>query len=177
MKKIFACKDEKITQKAFSQSLVISGVSILLCLVVLCSATYAWFTSETSSTSNKLSAGSFDVTITVSKVGDGGENVDAIEVESNNEGKYTYTFSPGTYSISLKLTDTSTVKGHCVVNIGNGEAQHTAASIGENTANIGNEDITNPFTFTITVAEITKVVLEPRWGVAAEPDIENGGIS
>ena len=175
MKNFFDCKDEKITEKAFSQSLIISVISILLCLVALCSMTYAWFTSETSSSSNTLISGSFDVTIAVSKVEDGvaTASTGALEPELNTEGKYTYKFQPGTYEITLKLTDTSTVKGHCVVTIGNGAEQHTDAIIGDNTANVDESTTkTDPFTFKITVTEVTTVTLEPRWGVVVNADID-----
>ena len=169
MKNFFDTKDEKITEKAFSQSLLISVLSILLCIVALCSITYAWFTGETSSGNNTLVSGSFDVDITVTLVGDGTtSNIDAV---SNNEGKYTYTLQPGTYEISLVLTKTSTVKGHCVVTIGNTAAHHTAAIIGTNIANVENEEITDPFKFKITLTEATTLVLEPRWGVVVNPDI------
>ena len=174
MKNIFTSNDEKISEKAFSQSIIISVVSILLCIVMLCSLTYAWFTSETSSSSNTLMSGTFDVTINVYKVIDGVATTSTIEAESNNEGKYSNTLEYGTYEISLKLTEESTVKGHCIVTIGNAVAQHTAAIIGTNTANAENAAITNPFTFRITVTETTKVILEPRWGVVVEPDIVNG---
>ncbi|MBO5315461.1 MAG: hypothetical protein J6B48_03410 [Clostridia bacterium] len=170
MKNFFDCKDEKITEKAFSQSLLISVLSILLCIVALCSITYAWFTGSTSSGNNTLVSGSFNVDITVTLVGDGTtRNIDAV---SDNEGKYTYTLQPGTYEISFMLTETSTVKGHCVVTIGNNAAQHTAAIIGTNTANVENEEITDPFKFKITLTEAMTVVLEPRWGVVVNADID-----
>lgn len=171
MKNFFDCKDEKITEKAFSQSLIISVVSILLCIVALSSVTYAWFTGETTSGSNTLMSGSFDVKITVSKLEDGVASANAIEAESNNEGKYTYKLLPGTYEISLALTEDSTVKGHCVVTIGN-DTQHTDAIIGANTANVENAAMTDPFKFKITVTAETTVFLEPRWGVVVNADID-----
>ena len=175
LKDFFDRKDEKITEKAFSQSLLISVISILLCIVSLCSMTYAWFTTETASSSNTLTSGSFDVTIAVSKVevGVAATGTDTIDPESNTEGKYTYKLQPGTYEISLTLTNESTVKGYCVVTIGNGAEQHTDAIIGDNTANVDkNTTKTDPFTFKITVTKETTLVLEPRWGVVVNADIE-----
>ena len=173
MKNFFDCKNEKITEKAFSQSLIISVISILLCLVALCSMTYAWFTGSTSSGNNTLVSGSFDVDISVFQVEGGVVSANAIEAIPNTEGKYTYELQPGTYEITLKLTDTSTVKGHCVVTIGNGAEQHTDAIIGNNTANVDESTTkTDPFTFKITVTEVTTVTLEPRWGVVVNADID-----
>ena len=173
MKNFFDAKDEKITEKAFSQGLIISVVSILLCLVALCSMTYAWFTSETTSSSNTLTSGSFDVDIKVFQVADGVTTANALEAETTAVGKYSYTLQSGTYEIALKLKDTSTVKGHCVVTIGNAEVKNTASIIGANTANVENATITDPFTFKITVTDTTKVSIEPRWGVVVNPDIRN----
>ena len=177
MKNFFDCKDEKITEKAFSQSLIISVVSILLCIVALCSVTYAWFTGETTSGSNTLMSGSFDVKITVSAVEDGVATASNEELteDPTQAGRYICTLNPGTYQISLKLTEGSTVKGHCIVTIGDSAPQHTAAIIGNNTANVGeNTTKTDPFTFTLTVTKKTTITLEPRWGVVVEPDIEHG---
>ena len=112
------------------------------------------------------------MTITVSNVDDGVATASAIEAESNTEGKYTYKLQPGTYEITLTLTNESTVKGHCVVTINGGEEQHTAAIIGTNTANVENKEITDPFKFKITITKETTVVLEPRWGVVVNADID-----
>ncbi len=43
------------------KSLILSGLSVLMCLVVLVGATWAWFTDSVSSSSNKLQAGVLDV--------------------------------------------------------------------------------------------------------------------
>ena len=177
MKNFFDCKEEKITDKAFSQSLIISVLSILLCIVVLCSITYAWFTSETSSSTNTLMSGSFDVTISVMKVNDGASTVSDVTVtpDPNKAGIYHCELdTPGKYTVSFKLTDQSTVKGHCVVMI-DSEIKHTGAIIGAGTQNPENSTINDPFTFTIEISRATTVTFEPRWGVVVDPDIEYEG--
>lgn len=177
MKNFFDSKDEKITEKAFSQSMIISVVSILLCIVMICSMTYAWFTNETSSNSNTLMSGSFGVTISVTKLNDGTATASDVAVTSdpNNIGKYICDLEVGTYTVTLNLTNESTVKGHCIVTVGNDTAKHTAAIVGEKMANDENGEQSDPFTFTITVTQPTTVTFEPRWGVVVDPDIENGG--
>ncbi len=177
MKNFFDSKDEKITEKAFSQSMIISVVSILLCIVMICSMTYAWFTNETSSNSNTLMSGSFDVTISITKLNDGTATASDVAVtpDPNNIGKYICDLEVGTYTVTLNLTNESTVKGHCIVTVGNDTAKHTAAIVGEKMANDENGEQSDPFTFTITVTQPTTVTFEPRWGVVVNPDIENGG--
>ncbi len=177
LKNFFDCKDEKITEKAFSQSLIISVIGILLCLVVLCSMTYAWFANETASNRNTLISGTFDVTISVAKVDNGALTASgvAVEPDPDNEGKYICNLGPGTYMVSLELTGESTVKGHCVVTLGKDTPKHTAAIVGANTVNAENEKVTETFTFTITVVQDTKVTFEPRWGTVEVPDIQHEG--
>ena len=176
MKKIFDCKDEKITEKAFSHHLLVSILSILLCIVALCSITYAWFTKETSSNHNNLTAGSFDVTISVLSHDSEGhvtENEMSLTKVSGKEGAWKCDLAPGTYTISLKLTNDATVKGHCKVQIGSGTVYHTDAIIGDQTANVDTSTPrTNPFTFTLTLTEASTLTLEPVWGVVVEPDIQ-----
>lgn len=198
MKNIFDSKDEKLTEKAFIQSVVISVVGILLCIVALCSATFCWFTGGTENHSNTLVSGSFDVTITVVKgnaIGDanGGQGTATTQAENEAEngtqaeqiavnedpaqaGVFVCNLpEAGTYTVTLKLKEGSTVKGHCVVTVGNDNAVHTAAIIGENTNNCEDETLTDPFMFTITVTAPTSVRFEPRWGVVVEPQIQQRG--
>ena len=194
MKHIFDSKDEKLTEKAFIQSVVISVVGILLCIVALCSATFCWFTGGTENNSNTLVSGSFDVTITVVKgnaLGDasGEQGTAAAQAETGAENgtqaeQIEVTADPaqagvficnlpeaGTYTVTLTLKEGSTVKGHCLVTVGKDTVKHTAAIIGDNTTNREGEENTNPFIFTVTVQEKTRVSFEPRWGVVVQPDI------
>ena len=164
MHKLFDAKDEKLTEKAFSQSLLVSVLSILLCIVALCSITYAWFVGETRSTDNTLLAGSFDLTISVTKNG----NEFPVIADADSDGVWICNLPEGgPYTVHLKLKEESSVKGHCIVKVGGGVAKKTAAI--DNTANAD-------FKFTIAVTEPTQVTFEPRWGVVVEPDIDHGDV-
>ena len=63
MKNFFETKEEKITEKAFTQSLFISIASILICIVMLCSITFAWFSEDVSNNTHKVEAGRFDIEV------------------------------------------------------------------------------------------------------------------
>ena len=169
MKNIIENKEEKITDKLFMRNALVSVLSILLCIVSLCSITYAWFTTESSSQGNTLAAGSFKVAISAVD-GDG----DAVTPDSVVGGKYTYTLGEGSYVVSLVPDASSTSKGHCIVKIGD-ETLNTAAIVGENVINAAPEDVTATFTFTVVIPETTTVSVESRWGVVVTPDIENLG--
>ena len=170
MKNFFDCKDEKITEKAFSQSLIISVISILLCIVMLCSLTYAWFTSETSSSSNTLKSGSFDLDVKIERIENDAVVEDVTGKITEQEGVWSGTLSQGKYRVTLTRSDGSTANGYCFVKIEDGEKQPTATI-----ANVNTEGVSAQFTFTVTAESDTAIELTPWWGIAKDPVIENGG--
>ena len=173
MKNLFVCKDEKITEKAFSQGLLVSVLSILLCLVALCSMTYAWFTGGTASNSNTLVSGSFDFEVSVNQESDGVASAALILPTATNEeqGTYSYTLAAGTYTVVLDLNNDATAKGYCIVKIGSLE-KHTDVIIGENTVNREDYEPNEPFKFTLVVEENDTVVeFKQHWGVSASSSI------
>ena len=176
MKNFFDCKDEKITEKAFSQGLLISVLSILLCIVALCSITYAWFTGGTSSNSNKLTSGSFDVSVSVIKTSgaDGTLIENSVAMIALDDGSYKLSM-PGTYTVTLTPSDDATVKGYCIVTIDTNKVYRTDVILDSEMVDESYTEATAPFTFTIVVDKIDTVVkFEPHWGVLVEPDIKEG---
>ena len=172
MKHIFDSKNEKISEKAFVQTIVVSVASILFCIVALCSVTFCWFQGETGSNSNMLMSGSFDLAVSVMS-----ENGSVPVVpHDGREGVFVCQLpSEGTYTVTLELDPSSSVKGHCIVAVGDDDPKHTAAIIGENTVNEAGSPLMSTFTFTVTVQKAETVTFEPRWGIVVEPDIAYGG--
>ena len=169
MKNILNSKDEKITEKAFSRSLLVSILSIFLCLVVLCSMTYAWFTSGISSSSNKIVSGSFDFDVSVTKLTDNTSTASIITpIETDeNQGVFTYKLSAGTYTVVLDLNNDCTAKGYGIIKIGSVEKQ-TDVLVGENTANREGYEQNDVFEFTLVVEEDDTIVeFIKHWGVGA----------
>lgn len=170
MKNYFDYTDEKITEKAFLQSVTISVIGILLCIVSLCSATYAWFTSNVSSNSNTLTSGSFDLDVFIKE----GENAVFTEsdlaISKKTDGTVSYTFAEiGTYTVKLEMTDSSNVKGYCKISVGGEEFITLPIS---KDGSVG----ADKFTFTIkTAATDTKIVFTPCWGYPSASTINNGG--
>ena len=178
LKSFFTSHDEKITEKVFSQSLLISVISILLCLVALCSMTYAWFTESTTSSENTLISGSFALDEpTIVQVAEGGistVNASADIVILNENGVYSCTLpANGTYLVTLTC-GASTAKGHCTVKI-NGCKKSTDVIIGAATVNKDVYTYTenDPFSFCIqTSTEAVTVEFDAAWGVVVSPDIK-----
>ena len=172
MKNFWDINDEKITEKAFSQHLVVSIVSILLCLVALCSITYAWFSGEQQSVGNQIVSGTFALEIGVVKNADGMSPERTVDVTQNGDSFTCELTEAGVYTFTLTRTGGSTANGYCYVTVGAGEAQPTETIADATTAA---ETDTNPFTFTITTDSATTVELKPWWGIHTNPVIFHQG--
>ena len=161
-----------ITEKAFWQGIILSAVSIFLCILAFSAGTYAWFISDVTSNNNALVSGSFDIQVTVTRQGAEGEILEIPKDEGAKGWRYTLPADGGevTYTITLKLSDQATVKGHCVVTIGDSPARHTEPIIGISTSGadaLPPDRLTDPLVFTLTVSETTVITLEPCWGISA----------
>ena len=171
LKGLFDIEKEKISETVFWRGLIVSVVSILLCIVALCSATYAWFVGDVSSNTNTLTSGSFDITVSIIGENEMGE-ITVPENTSADDWQYILRAdeAPVTYTVTLKLTEQSTVKGHCVVHVEGLPVLHTAPIIGASTSGasaLREDELTDPFVFTIVVVQDTVITLDPCWGIAA----------
>lgn len=153
-------KPDKLTDKAFSRLMLTSVLGILVCIMCLCSATWAWFSVNTSSSGNKVSSGQFDLTVSVADA-----SSEVTTLSENTLGKTVYTFENiGVYTVKLKMTeDTTVTKGFCTLDVGN-DTYYTASINAE----------TDPFTFTIDVKEAgVTVTFSPAWGYpSAEEQVD-----
>ena len=166
MKNIFSSSDEKITEKAFSQHLLVAIFSILLCIIALCSITYAWFTTNTVSGENVIESSRFALDV---QVYDGNGN--PLEVTANANGTFQCAFEDiGEYTVVLSMTnDTTATKGYCELTVNGTEIKQTRPISKD--ASIG----VDPFTFTVQItSENTVVVFEAKWGLSSSADVANG---
>lgn len=174
MKKFFDT-NENIADKAFTQSIVISVVGILLCIVALCSATYAWFAADISSSKNTISAAFFDLDVQVVQMPqsssiqtaavDEGEPAGseppatpAPKVLTLNNGEYLLE-AGYTYRVTLTIPAAVTAsKGYCdIFELAKGGIYRT-----EYIENSGEKT----FCFDIVANEQLRVVFVPKWGTA-----------
>lgn len=151
MKNFFDRRDEKITDKAFKKSITISVVSILLCIVALCSTTWAWFSQEVASSHNSIKSANCNVSVSVTSAG---APVDAVD------GKYTFVKDA---AYEIKMTATGTAKtAYCVLNIGG--TNYYTVQIPTDAASIQNS-----ITFTLQFsADTTAVEIFSRWGTSSQ---------
>ena len=174
MKNMFLKKDEKISDRFFMKSLVVSVVSILICIATLCSVTYAWFSKDVLSESNKLKSGHFNASV-VLLIADGGEHDSSSDLAVSPDDSGVYTLDPGTYVVTIEPTDESTVKGYCILKSG-GEKYYTDVIVNENTVNEIYSTSTSPFVFYIEATEVTTFRISSEWGIPATVNVTNGDI-
>ena len=166
MKNNVSSKNKKRSRKIISPGMLMPLFSIFVCLVFLCSASYAWFTATEKSGENVITSSFFALNIDVRD-----ENGFAVAVQDNENGTHSCTFAEaGTYKVTLRMTDDTTAsKGYCELTINSTQKKQTE-SISKNPY-VGK----NPFTFTIEVEANTVVVFEPKWGISASADIAHNG--
>ena len=168
MKKLFDTT-ENIADKAFMQSIVVSVLGIVLCIVALCSATYAWFVADISS-QNTISAAYFDLDVTVYDITQLMTTQTVAEGESGTESQTTptpvkvapvngeYELEAGrVYQVVLSVPDAATAsQGYCdMIVLGNGATYRT-----ETIKNEGEKS----FQFVIQTESAIKIIFLPKWG-------------
>ena len=155
------------SEKTFSQNFAISMISIFLCIVALCSITYAWFSEKTSSSVNTLTAASFNLDISVTPIDP------SLKVLALDDGRMEYTLADaGTYVIALTISDSSTAtKGFCDVKIEGQDAIWRTDVIYREVA-LGPSQC---FFQVTTTEENTVLVFTPKWGLPAKSDLFGGG--
>ena len=176
MKHLFEIKNEKITEKAFTQCLTISVLAILLCVVSLCSATYAWFNGGVSSDQNTLVAGTFQIqSLSVRPLDDSG-TVTGEELATFDAAEPSWTCTitqAGNYRVTVWPDTSSTAKGRCTVTVNETTTFHTVPIIGDGTVDTSSYEPTKPLTFDIYVGENMEIDIAFLWGIALNPDIQN----
>lgn len=174
MKNILTTNDEKITEKAFSQSIIVSIASIFLCIVILCSMTYAWFSEDVSNDENKLVAGHFSIEVVSVLLVESEELSVSSEQEILPDAHGNYTLDRGKYEITLRPTDETTVKGHCAISI-DGNKYRTGVILNEHTVSEAHPTPNSPFVFYLVLTEASSIRIESRWGIPANPVIAKDG--
>ena len=153
--------EEKISDKVLSQTLIFSTISILLCIVALCSATYAWFVADVSSHSNRLETGRFDLVVLVSN-----ESGESVDVTDSTAGAVVIFEDAGIYTVTLAISDDTTAsRGFCKLKVGD---------VSYTTASISRESSGGTFVFKIKTTEPNTVItFISAWGIPAHEDVKN----
>ena len=158
-------KVKSLSDKVFMQGIITCVLCILLSIIGLSSATWAWFT---------VSVGSAQTTIQPS------DYVLTIEIHDSNGDLLNYTQAHGRYHYTLAANDTYTVTLKALGTSGNGYAIMFTDGVADylytNLISIdGTGENPNPTTFTIITENEASVSFDLRWGQGiGNFDITNG---
>jgi len=144
--------------------MITSVLGIMVCIICLCSATWAWFSGSVSSDSNTLESGRYGLDAFVED-----EDSETVEAVKRSDGKTVCTFEEaGIYTVTLKMSaDTTVTKGFCEISVSGDTEQYYTAAINTDAPEL---------TFYIDVEEAdTAVTFAPAWGLPADEDVANGG--
>lgn len=140
-------KHAKISDKAMLIRAAVTVVIMVVCLAAMSITAYAYFSCSVTSGSNIIKSANFDATISAVD-----ENNVPLEVTADGNIRK-ITLEPGTYTVTVSKTDSSTAQtGFCIVTIGSTEYH---------TQQLGS------VSFTITVATETEVSFLCHWGTSS----------
>ena len=149
---------DMLGDKAFSHLLLMSFLGIFVCIICLCSTTFAWFSDGAPSLRNEITmADDCLLSVVVSCEGAVLTGIeDGVQLEV---GKC--------YEVILTLPP-NTASGYCLLTAGG--VNYYTDYISRHT-----EETEKTVTFTLTVATTQMVKFTTRWGIyAAESSIQNG---
>ena len=150
--------ENKLTDRAFSQLFVSLLFGIFVCVVCLCSATWALFSEDVVNSGNKIEAGVSELQIAIT-----GQNGEAIDTEGR------ITLTPGDYTVTLTLGGNS-ASGYYAIRIG--EREYLSPYIKRHS-----EDEPKTAVFTLRLASESTLTLEMRWGIySSAPQVDDGGV-
>lgn len=160
---IYSIDKEKPTEKAFLRSITVSVLGILLCMIALCSTTWAWYSKNIYSSSNTVYAANCYMLISVQRID--GENLSNVEML---DGKYQLE-KDVSYKVTLNAKGSAN-SAYAIINY-NGVLYYT-----EQFEVYPEYSAAEAFTFTLTFSENTHIEIYSRWGTYSqnERDIYNG---
>ena len=145
---IFDFNKENLTDSSFKQSITMSVVGIILCMIALCSTTFAWFNASVSSNTNSIQAANCIVTVSVANSG--------AAVEADN-GQYTFEKDK---IYEIKITASGSAQSvYCILNI-NGNAYYTEQ--------ISLDAGPNTMTFKLKFTSESRAEIVTGWGTASQ---------
>ena len=153
---------DKLTDKAFSRLVATSVLGIVICIICLCSSTWAWFGDTAPSKGNVVSAaGQCLLKVSVS------DDVNVIETVDISSPETIHFDAGNTYTVTLTLPKNSS-SGYLVIDSGEGK-------IYTDYLEAHKEDVEKTLSFTLEVEEATDFVFTLRWGIySSDADVRNG---
>lgn len=149
-----------LSEKVFLKSIALSVCGMIVCMIALCSVTWAWFTVDVSSTSNSIKTAYCDVTVSVEC---GGTAV------TPTDGKYLFE-KDKTYEIKISAAGTAGT-AYCIVKAGGNSYYTQQFAVGSDPA-----EVCMAFTLAFS-ADTPDVEFVSCWGTSSKTERSfcNGG--
>lgn len=153
---------ERLTDKAFSRLLLTAVLGILVCMLGLFSATWAWYEAG-----KLVSVSPFDGEILGIDVSVVNASDESVSVTLRDDGASVASLAPGLYTVTLSFSDDTTAQnGFCTLRV-NGKIYRTDSV---------SADDSEPFTFTLDAGSLSlNLTFTPSWGIPSDPDVDLGG--
>ena len=150
-------REEQLTDKAFSRMMITSILAILVCIISLCSSSYAWFTTSLPTVNNEIK--SADECLLEIKVEHNGEMLsdieNGVELVANE-----------VYNVTLSLEPNS-ASGYCKILAGN-QVYYSEYIVRHG------EPTPQTLSFTLSVETTQVVTFTKHWGIfSQQSDIVN----
>ena len=145
-------KPDKLTDKAFTRLFITSILGIVICLVCLCSTTWAWFDSDVSNSQNVIQSGEGKLAVIVTK--------EQVEIKNVDKG---VELEAGDYVVKMTLPQGS-ASGYCEIHVG--------SDIYRSPYIRHSEEAEQTLTFGITLTEKTALSIKTRWGIYSDGEAD-----
>lgn len=140
---------EKRNNSAGKTKVMLLALVSVVCLTILCSATFAYFTDNSTSGVSSISSAKYEISVSLVN-SEGITEVNGTDVDGNVTYNCTQT---GAYTFKITAAGTAN-SGYCIINVD--ENSYTTASIGK--------DDTDAFNITINAESGTVITFKPCWG-------------
>lgn len=142
----YVLKYEKMSNKGFRARIGLSIVTLIVCCVIFCSTTFAWFTSQKSSTVSPVIAAKYFLSIEAD-----GKVLDTKE--------YTCPLATEDCHVFTMTASGTATTGYCEIKVGDQTYTTVAVLKGQS------------ITLTIVAAQGTQISFSPQWGTATSEPI------
>ena len=159
---------DKLTDKAFMRLLITSVLAICLCVVCLCSTTWAWFTDGDTAASNSITASQCLMVVTI----------DGREYEYGDPREFNVDITAGGYCDVAMTIPANSASGYCIIEYdrnGDGTVTDDERFYTQQVSNTLTSEPVRNVSFRITSATATTVKIIPRWGISSyDASVSNG---
>jgi len=170
-------EDGKVPEKVMLTRAALSVIVIVVCLAAMGITAYAYFSHSLISGQNTIQAAGFIVNVTIQNTD---PNQEPVQIEkTDRKGQVATLLAGNTYSVTIERTGNAST-GYCKIFVaGDDEPVYHTQQLSADVSTDASKK--SAITFTLTVAEMTKISFYANWGTSSYyaayvEDGENGAL-